>query len=693
MTRFQKCELGGRRVLGIGLATAILLTVGGQAVGEEFRVEVALDLTGKLNLRFASETNCYYILYQGESLTNITVPRAMLMGQNGADRFVVALQPPANPGSAFFRIGKVPINQPLDSNHDGIPDDWALHHQFDPLDPTVAASDGDRDGLTSLEEWHAGTDPHCADTDGDGLWDGFEVKESLSNPLLSDITQIVTVAEASGATATSRLGRWAVEGDAIYAQDRRGFVEYSLLVPTADVFRIEVEGRERSSLMPVVTLDLLVSVDGEHLGRVPLTYGSQTNGVAWKMTPWLTPGAHTVRVYWDNAADGRSLLIKAVRLQALAGPDSDANGIKDWVDDRLRVFTGVDMGGTPVSGVFEAATSPCCLEGWERHFSALRLNWTRDSLGTETTDTATASHGAGYRWYADIPLSPTEPTRVEASFQNGGLKATNRIVWKPTNLLTNGNLSIRLGDALLFTAAPVGAADGSVNIAVGGITNYTGDWTLTVPHQFNQPGTCTVAGTYTSEAGDSISRSITVKVVSAAFNGSPAAWVGKGRSWDCPDLPPNVVVDVDPDFHWGYGLYPTGWVFFFHVENAEPHYLVARIGRAGPILASARVDGFRIHSADETGVKVIQVYPDGSQLIEMLVVQSPVVPSIDAYLEIIVPAVTFDDGTITKALTAADFDALGQCPVRFLRQRNAGTSVCHTLRARQDGIPIGLRWP
>jgi hypothetical protein len=69
---------------------------------------------------------------------------------------------------------------------DGIPDDWKVAHGLDPNSPTVAFEDPDGDGLTNLEEFQQGTDPHNPDTDGDGLSDGDEVHKYHTNPLLRD---------------------------------------------------------------------------------------------------------------------------------------------------------------------------------------------------------------------------------------------------------------------------------------------------------------------------------------------------------------------------------------------------------------------------------------------------------------------------------------------------------------------------
>ncbi len=69
---------------------------------------------------------------------------------------------------------------------DGIPDDWKVAHGLDPNDPLVALEDPDHDGLTNLEEYQHGTDPHNPDTDGDGLSDGDEVHVYHTDPLNPD---------------------------------------------------------------------------------------------------------------------------------------------------------------------------------------------------------------------------------------------------------------------------------------------------------------------------------------------------------------------------------------------------------------------------------------------------------------------------------------------------------------------------
>jgi hypothetical protein len=47
----------------------------------------------------------------------------------------------------------------IDSDHDGIPDEWETRNGLDPKDPADGNADPDKDGYTNLEEYLNNTDP------------------------------------------------------------------------------------------------------------------------------------------------------------------------------------------------------------------------------------------------------------------------------------------------------------------------------------------------------------------------------------------------------------------------------------------------------------------------------------------------------------------------------------------------------
>lgn len=76
------------------------------------------------------------------------------------------------------------VSAPGDADGDGLADAWEQLH-FSNLDQT-GSGDPDADGLTNAQELTAGTNPKAADSDGDTLTDGAEVKTHLTNPLRAD---------------------------------------------------------------------------------------------------------------------------------------------------------------------------------------------------------------------------------------------------------------------------------------------------------------------------------------------------------------------------------------------------------------------------------------------------------------------------------------------------------------------------
>jgi len=79
-----------------------------------------------------------------------------------------------------------------DGDLDGMGDWWEELHGLDRTNANDASEDADKDGLTNLQEYRAGTDPTKADTDGDGMNDGDEVKWGLDPLDPESIVRIIS---------------------------------------------------------------------------------------------------------------------------------------------------------------------------------------------------------------------------------------------------------------------------------------------------------------------------------------------------------------------------------------------------------------------------------------------------------------------------------------------------------------------
>ena len=118
------------------------------------------------------------------TIYNISNPAIATVSADGLVTAVssgTAILQAVNEGTA----GIITIQVVLDGAvHGGIPDSWAIEHGLDPTDPAMPFEDPDHDGLTNLQEFQNGSDPHNPDTDGDGLTDGQEVLVYHTSPAL-----------------------------------------------------------------------------------------------------------------------------------------------------------------------------------------------------------------------------------------------------------------------------------------------------------------------------------------------------------------------------------------------------------------------------------------------------------------------------------------------------------------------------
>lgn len=480
-----------------------------------------------------------------------------------------------------------------------------------------------------------------------------------------------THVEVLGEEAIEVIGDWWQDDTTIVGEQGRGIAKFDLTTTQADIFRLEIEANGDQDGPQV--FQLRVHLDGEYLGRFALKSDNAKPATIHVETPWLLADTHRVELFWDDTSQSDPLQIRALRLQTKRGPDSDGDGIKDWVARKLYDENDIDV------APMRSQVSPATIEGRGRYLSMMSIEGGHQ-----------LKPGPNHTWNAQVPLAPFEATDVRVGFQNGVLTETRNITWEPTNILNGSRMVLRKGDALLLTAEMPDVEAGQVRIQVGeeAFQSKVGE---PLVYRFDQPGRYKVSGACISRKGLLQEDTIEVLVLDTDLGEAPSVWVGNDRKWDVPAFTDHIQLEAGPAILLEEMAYlpKGGRRLNLDMKTAETDYLVARVKETGAILGVVPISGFEIKTAIETYVRVIQTHEDGSQLVGVGLIASPIPENIQVKLTVFVGGVTFEDGGISKTLTEEDFDELGRFEVRFNRAANAKSAVCHVTEAYQDYVFIG----
>ena len=109
----------------------------------------------------------------------------------------------------------------------------------------------------------------------------------------------------------------------------------------------------------------------------------------------------------------------------------------------------------------------------------------------------------------------------------------------------------------------------------------------------------------------------------------------------------------------------------------------------GDPVASRHVSAFRIESANEQYLELLEVYEDGSRLIEGQIHVLNLPEQVNIRINIFKAGVTLDDGTTSRTLTASDFDSLGIYKFRMFIPAGLSTNACHSVRVSGNAGSMG----
>ena len=549
--------------------------------------------------------------------------------------------------------------------------------------------DGDGDGLYNEEEVLLGTAIDDPDTDDDGLSDYEEVIDVGTNALGADATPTEVVA-LPGSSGVPVKGSWSVQCGTLWSETPLGSADYAITVPAAGVYRVQLDIGCRRNVTSQLYFPFEFSVDGQFVQRVEIPIPVGESRSATVTMPWLTAGTHKVRVFFDNTLTHRAISFNTLRLLAIGGTDADQNGRPDWVDVRLsganRVFEP-----QPTSFV-----SPVCIEGVSRFQSMMtvkREGEVQPHLGSP-----------GMGWYANIPLSATAPTHIETSFENGALVTQSAVAWIPLNLLVDaatlpsGRLVVRKNDSIRVSSVPLDEVNqggtSAVQIVKAGATLVSQALGTGAEHviqyTFATAGVYTISTSYTSGAY-SQAASVTVEVLDGQFAGNPLVGLNYAFNWKNALIGGGLVVETDNGLilDQATALSTGGQQFRVINQDLMPKSVVARAGQNGAVLARAELTALRVSTDSETSSEVVEVYSNGTKLIQTPIILSQLPEGIKVVVEIFVGGVTFEDGTVKKTFYAADFDGIGRNYLRFVYPAGLSSSYCHRTHVYIGTVYLG----
>lgn len=398
-----------------------------------------------------------------------------------------------------FELGTDPRNPDVDG--DGIPDGWEVDNGTDPF-TSDASQDPDGDGLTNVEEMFYGTDPHLADTDNDGVRDAEECKGFFSDPLNPDFDgTAVTNMVIHAVAVDSAIGDWYANEDCVMLSGRTGEVFYDndLIIENTGFYQI----RAMVSSRLATDAEFVCRVDGCRVGtvRLPSSKSELTADAVYNL-PWISAGVHTLSFELQNFANSAEFGLGDICVCSIGGPDSDANGVADWMDSR-HAFTGSERGVAIRSKV-----SPFCLR--VRSATAPAVMFSNATLDVRPLP----NHG----WWTDVALNTNSATLVQITYENGFKKEDVSVEWGGFDVMKETDIIVRAGDSLLLTV------NGEGSITVGGKVVAKG-LSPTVPYRFATSGKYAVAGTVADTT-----KVVTVTVVECSLSGEHPTWRGKRNS-------------------------------------------------------------------------------------------------------------------------------------------------------------------
>jgi len=227
----------------------------------------------------------------------------------------------------------------LDSDNDGLPDQWENTYGGNPADPGDALLDTDGDGLNDWREFAAGTRPDLGDSDGDGAPDGAEVA-AFSDPLNAASTPF----PGRGLATMGRNGDFDQNGlpdvwesvfqtHGLTAQaDPDGDGLNNIQEAAAGTNPLQAASAFSTEIS--MTSDGKIRLDWKGSAYKKYSIQSANSPGSWTVPPAVIHGPDSANGFYSEPARPGSLSRNFYRVQA-SDIDSDGDGVNDWTENQL----------------------------------------------------------------------------------------------------------------------------------------------------------------------------------------------------------------------------------------------------------------------------------------------------------------------------------------------------------------------
>lgn len=582
-----------------------------------------------------------------------------------------------------------------DADSDNLPDAWESTVGLDPAENGFSDldeseyGDPDADGLTNLQEYQFGTNPHNGDSDGDGYSDSQEIHYYGSDPLSSNNLAPVVVNFPNLEQYSTVTGGWVVDSNGqLTANERRSAISYSFTVTEPGIHEVTVEATALwySWHTKQLNLELTLNRASSPFAKGQVSSNSNNTGTMSAVTPWLEAGTHTLTIFHNNYDARLRMKLVDVDIQRLGGADLDSDGIPDWIKAKAAATNLLTKVPT------HSRTSPLSLQGVTEQFSSVTMSSTRPGASQAHPVALTPSINDSF--FTDISLDETGAVTLDTSFMSGLVTQSHQITWMATNLFetfADDTLHIRQGDSLRLDAWSGATADGlPFTVTLDG--TLLEDAAHNTTHTAGQPFASTfgTAGSFTLVAThNGQSATVTLEVHAADFGPDHTVRVDVARSWQPTSLGLDHIVQADERIVFTETTAnPSAGPRTFIIKADEPinRSVIARLpdnvdGAPSAILAKGTVHPFEFALVNQTNdAEIVHQYHDGTWLMRNSIVAANLPANAFIRIEAKNQGLLFTNGTRWLELSAGDFDQNGIAYVYYEKDGSQTPKICHKVR-------------